>query len=65
MYYEINVSLHGMHFFATAERSLKTASVCKAVYKEFVKAFSKSKGYELSITCVQTHNVMLNIEDLK
>lgn len=28
MYYEINISLHGCHFFATADRSITDRAIC-------------------------------------
>ena len=50
MYYEINVSLNGSHFFATSERSIQTQSKMNQVYKELKRAFPTSKGYEVSVT---------------
>lgn len=39
MYYEINVSRDGLHYFATAERSIRTYLKAKAVYYELLKRF--------------------------
>jgi len=50
MYYSINVSIMGRHFFATSEHSLTNESKLKEVYKAMLKAFPVSKGYEISIT---------------
>lgn len=49
MYYEINVSLNGQHFFATHERSLRTLSKTETVYRELKKAFPESKGYSVTV----------------
>ncbi len=49
MYYEINVSLNGNHFFATAERSITDANKCTAVVAEFLKVFPSDKGYSISV----------------
>lgn len=51
MYYEINVSLNGRHFFATAERSIQRAEDLKKVFVILDDKFPESEGYELSTTC--------------
>lgn len=45
MYYEINVSLNGKHYFATAERSLtdKETAVNMAIHFKFL--FPEKDGY--------------------
>ena len=50
MYYEINVSLNGKHFFATAERSITDRRKLKEVYEALVEKFPKEEGYKLTIT---------------
>lgn len=50
MYYEINVSLNGHHFFATAERSITSKDKLKKVWEAMKKAFPQSEGYEMSAT---------------
>lgn len=50
MYYEINVSLNGMHLFATNERSITTETDAKRIYKLFENKFPESEGYKISIT---------------
>lgn len=50
MYYEINVAFHGQHFFATAERSLKSEHEAKQVYKAIKEKFPESEGYEISVS---------------
>lgn len=50
MYYEINVSLKGWHFFATSERSIQTEDKLRKILKIFLKTFPQTEGYEISIT---------------
>lgn len=49
MPYEINVSLNGTHYFATAPRSLVTTQQVEKAYRDFEKRFPKSEGFELSV----------------
>ena len=50
-YYEINVSLSGVHYFATAPRSLKEGQVEKAkeLYSQLHRLFPESKGFKVTI----------------
>lgn len=48
MYYEINVSKNGTHYFATHERSLRTFADCVDVYAALKKAFPAEQGYKVS-----------------
>lgn len=48
MYYEINVSKDGKHYFATAERSILDMDKLRTVYNHFKKLFPESEGYKLS-----------------
>ena len=50
MYYEINVSLNGKHFFATAERSITNPWDLRKKLKVFIQKFPESEGYKISIT---------------
>ena len=50
MYYEINVSKNGRHFFATAERSITSFTQAEGMYMLFKEKFPESEGYEISIT---------------
>lgn len=50
MRYEINVSLNGKHFFATAERSLAYKSNAMEVLAEIYKRFPESEGFKVDIT---------------
>lgn len=50
MYYEINVSKNGKHFFATAERSITSFMQAERMYAIFKEKFPESEGYEISVT---------------
>lgn len=54
MYYEINVSKNGYHFFATAERSCTNSWQAKKVYEVLKEKFPESEGYNLKITRYET-----------
>ncbi|MHA2403849.1 MAG: hypothetical protein ACXADH_12715 [Candidatus Kariarchaeaceae archaeon] len=54
MNYEINVSKNGVHFFATAERSLTAKSIAKLAYDKLKEAFPESEGYKLTISRWET-----------
>lgn len=49
-FYEINISLKGQHFFATAERSIQSEEKLKKVYNILKEKFPKQEGYEITIT---------------
>ena len=50
MHYEINISLNGQHFFATAERSITNLNKAEKVYNLFKEKFPESEGYKIDIT---------------
>jgi hypothetical protein len=50
MYYEINVSLNGQHFFATAERSIHDMEKLLLVFESLRHRFSTKDGYEITIS---------------
>jgi hypothetical protein len=50
MYYEINVSLNGVHFFATSERSIREYSKLEKIHSKFVEKFPEEEGYKISVT---------------
>lgn len=64
MYYEINVSLNGSHFFATHERSITTRTKLKQVYESLLKAFPQSEGYEISISLNSVIGEFINPAEL-
>ncbi len=49
MYYEINVSKDGVHLFATAERSIPTASWARKVLEYICEKFPESEGFSVTI----------------
>jgi hypothetical protein len=55
MYYEINVAYNGVHYFATADRSLRTKAEALQMYRHFTRLFPKEMGYTLSLKeCMHT-----------
>lgn len=50
MYYEINVSKNGMHYFATAERSLTEEAKALEVYWDLFNRFPASEGFKLMLS---------------
>lgn len=55
MHYEINVSLNGKHFFATAERSLRTQLAAEVVYEELCNRFPAEEGF--AVVCTERRSV--------
>lgn len=64
MYYEINTSLNGKHFFSTNKKSINNDTELKKVYKIFKTKFLKSEGYELSVTLWQTNGTFIDMEEI-
>lgn len=60
--YEINVSLNGKHFFATALRSAPTGRKVEELYEVFKKKFPESEGYKIMVSCLESvwHHVEFN-----
>lgn len=54
MHYEINVSLNGHHFFATAPRSITSEDELNKVYPTIRAGFPESEGYSISVTRYET-----------
>lgn len=50
MWYEINVSKNGMHFFATHERSIQTETELIEVLKEFRESFKEENGFKIIVS---------------
>ncbi|NIW00389.1 hypothetical protein GWN26_15190 [Candidatus Saccharibacteria bacterium] len=53
MYYEINVSQHGQHYFATSERSIRTKEQAEKMFEHFSDLFPAADGYEIRVTRYQ------------
>ena len=50
MYYEINVSLNGRHYFATAEHSLLTEVQTRELFRKFRVLFPEEDGYKVEVS---------------
>lgn len=64
MYYEINVSLNGKHFFATDERSIRTKAKLYDVLEVFMQKFPESEGYNVSVTYWEKLGKYIDIETI-
>lgn len=62
MHYEINVSLNGKHFFATAERSISGEWKLKEVYKILKEKFPENEGYKIDVTRWENRGTPINME---
>lgn len=49
MYYRINVSLYGKHFFATG-KSVDSLARLRSVYTEIKSRFPESEGWKVSVS---------------
>lgn len=65
MYYEINVSLNGRHFFATAPRSITTYAELKKVLPVIIEKFPASEGYVIMLTQEHQSCTILNILNIE
>lgn len=63
MYYEINVSLSGRHFFATAERSLASEYAFINALKVFKDKFPEREGYKITASYNQKVGTVLDLND--
>ena len=64
MYYEINVSLNGQHFFATAERSVTGEWKLREVYKVFKEKFPEEEGYKIDVTLWNKAGKHIDVENM-
>lgn len=62
MYYEINVSLYGSHYFATAERSLTFRSKALMMAEKFRIIYPSSEGWKVSLVKVNNHRTTVEVE---
>lgn len=62
MYYEINVSLNGKHFFATSERSITNPWDLQEKLRVFIQKFPESEGYKLSVIKWEKAGQVLEID---
>jgi hypothetical protein len=61
MYYEINVSLNGTHFFATHKRSLVGDGKMNKVVSVFLEKFPEIEGYEVTVARYETRGTEIKI----
>jgi len=54
MFYEVNITLNGQHFFATDERSILTLAKLRQVVELFERKFPADEGYMLMISRQET-----------
>lgn len=63
MYYEINVSLNGQHFFATNKRSITTKHGLEKVYNVLKEKFPPSEGYDIMVTKFEVIGKFVDMND--
>lgn len=61
MYYEINVSKNGRHYFATHERSIGTENKCRELVAKFRAAFPESQGYSVTASRYEHRGIRLDV----
>lgn len=49
IYYQINVSLNGIHFFETDKYSITNKTTMENVYKVFKEKFPAEEGYDILV----------------
>lgn len=59
MWYEINVSKDGKHYFATNERSIGTIDKAVEIRDRLKKAMPEEEGFKYTITQWQTTGVKI------
>ena len=62
-YYEINVSLHGRHLFATAPRSLTSKQDYDKCLEMFKVRFLKSDGFEITASHETHRGLILDVNE--
>jgi fibrillarin-like rRNA methylase len=60
MFYEINVSKDGQHFFATNERSIRSADKAKEVFTTFKQKFLEEDGFKVTVSLHKESSVYLD-----
>lgn len=61
MWYVINVSHEGKHFFATAKHSLTTEHKMSAVLRKLKEAFPPNKGFKVTVCRWDERGTVLDI----
>lgn len=65
MYYEINVSLNGKHFFATDKRSITNKWTLEKVYKVLKEKFPQEEGYDIIVSQYETKGKFIDMSYLE
>jgi hypothetical protein len=60
MWYEINVSKNGKHYFATHERSITTIKEAVEIRDRLKKALPEEEGFKFTITQWSTMGNQIN-----
>lgn len=63
MYYEVNISLNGKHFFATNERSITDEHKLKEVYGTLREKFPNEDGYNITVVKYETVGKHIDMGD--
>ena len=63
MYYEINVSKDGRHFFATDKRSITNKHALKEVYEVFKEKFPPEEGYMMLVSYTEVKGKYIDMEE--
>ena len=64
MYYEINVSLNGVHYFATDKRSAQSTLQAKELVAAFRKGFPAAEGYRIDVTKWETVGQSIDLDTI-
>lgn len=64
MYYEINVSKDGVHYFATAPRSITDEGKFKKLIKHFDTLFLAEDGYKISASYYPESGRIIDVEEV-
>ena len=60
MWYEINVTLNGRHFFATHQRSITDDRTLRDVYSVIAAKFPASEGFDVQVTRWEERGTVLD-----
>lgn len=63
-HFELNVSRHGLHIFATDQRSATTAEAARELYELLSERFLASDGFQITITHITCDGHGLSPEQL-
>lgn len=64
MYYEINVSKDGRHFFATAKRSITSKEELKIKLQVIMEKFPEDEGYTVMVFYYPESGSTISVESI-